>query len=156
MRKWFEACLDGQYKVDFLGQAHWYLQSRITRHANFDITFDQSRYIAVMCNRFLPNLGIANVTDAERKRFAAPLPHDFVATKEDKSASYLDVLQLQEEFGFEYPSAIGMLIYLMNTAFAFHFPISKLAKFNSLPGQKHFKAEKISSCTCAVIIPALD
>ena len=73
---------------------------------------------------------------------AAPLPHDFVATKEDKSTSYIDVLQLQEEFGFEYPSVIGMLIYLMNTAFALHFPISKLAKFNSLPGRKHFKAVK--------------
>ena len=33
-----------------------------------------------------------------------------------------------------------MLIYLMNTAFALHFAISKLAKFTTLPGCVHFKA----------------
>ena len=142
MREWFEKCVNAQYKADFMGQAHWYLQSRITQHANFDITFDQSRYIAVICNRFLPNLGVMNVTDAERQKFSAPLPHDFVASKEDRSKNFLEVQELQEEFGFEYPSVVGMLIYLMNTAFALHFPISKLAKFNSLPGKKHFKAIK--------------
>ena len=90
----------------------------------------------------MPNLGVQNVTEAEKKRFSAPLPHDFVATKADKSENFLEVQKLEEEFGFQYPSVIGMLIYLMNTAFALHFPISKLAKFNTLPGRKHFKALK--------------
>lgn len=35
-----------------------------------------------------------------------------------------------------------MLIYLMNTAFILHFAITKLGKFNALPGKKHFKAVK--------------
>ena len=33
-----------------------------------------------------------------------------------------------------------MFIYLMNTCFLCHFAITKLAKFMSLPGPKHFKA----------------
>ena len=91
-------------------------------------------------SRFLPTLGVEGVTDAERKKYAAPLPYDFVASKEDRSQTYLQVVELQEEFGFEYASVIGMLIYLMNTSFMLHFPIFKLGKFNSLPGRKHFKA----------------
>ena len=50
--------------------------------------------------------------------------------------------KLQEEFGFEYSSVIGMLIYLMNTGYYLHFAISKLGKFNALPGRVHFKALK--------------
>ena len=101
---------------------------------------DQSRYIALICNRFLPNKGVENVTNVECKKYAAPLPYNFVATKEDRSSTYVEVLDLQEEFGFEYASAIGMLIYLMNTAFILHFAITKLGKFNSMPGRNHFKA----------------
>ena len=129
-----------QYNVVLMGQAHWYLQARITKHANFDIILDQSRCIVLICNRFLPSKGVENVTDSKRKRYAAPLPYDFVATKEDRSESYAEVLQLQEKFGFEYTSAIGMFIYLMNIAFILHFPITKLEKFNTLPGRTHFKA----------------
>ena len=142
MRKAFEAAVSKQYNVELMGQAHWYLQARITQSANYDITIDQSRYIALICNRFLPQKGVEGVTDAERKKYAAPLPYDFVATKEDRSKTYVEVLQLQEEYGFEYASVIGMLIYLMNTAFILHFAITKLGKFNALPGEKHFKAVK--------------
>ena len=71
-----------------------------------------------------------------------PLSTTFVAQKEDCSQNYVEVMELQEEFGFEYPSVIGSLIYLMNTGFALHFAITKLAKFNALPGRAHFKAVK--------------
>ena len=140
MRKKFEYNVGQRFDVDLMGQAHWYLQSRITQSANFDITVDQSRYIALIIARFLPQLGVDNVTDEEKKKYDTPLPHDFVATKKERSENYLEVLKLQEEFGFEYASVIGMLIYLMNTAFMLNFAISKLGKFNSLPGRKHFKA----------------
>ena len=140
MRKSFEHAIARHFDVDMLGQAHWYLQSRITQHANFDISIDQSRYIALIVSRFLPNHGVFGVTDAERQRYSAPLPHDFVASKKDRSEDYGQVQKLQEEFGFEYPSVIGMLIYLMNTGFLLHFPISKLGKFSTLPGRRHFKA----------------
>ena len=74
--------------------------------------------------------------------YSAPLPYDFVATKQDCSPDKEAVKQLQKEFGFEYSSVIGMLIYLMNTAYYLHFAISKLVKFNNLPGRVHFKVLK--------------
>ena len=80
-----------------------------------------------------------NITEAERAKYSTPLPHDFIASKDDKSTTYVEVLKLQEEFGFEYASVIGMFIYLLNTCFAGHFAITKLAKFMTLPGLKHFK-----------------
>ena len=140
MREQFEKDVQAKYNVELMGQAHWYLQARLTQAANFDITIDQSRYISLICSSFLPHKGIDEVTDAECKKYAAPLPYGFVATKEDRSENMLEVEKLQEEFKFEYASVIGMLIYLMNTAFTLHFAITKLGKFNARPGRTHFKA----------------
>ena len=99
-----------------MGQAHWYLQSRITQAANYNLTVDQSRYIGLIVSRFLPSLP-EQPSEAEKLRYKSPLPYDFVATKEDCSPDKDAVRKLQEEFGFEYPSAIGMFIYLLNTAY---------------------------------------
>ena len=89
LRKKFEKAISNEFDVDLLGQAHWYLQSRITQHSNYDIGIDQSRYIALIVSRFPPSLGVEGVTDAERKKYSAPLPYDFVASKEDRSENYL-------------------------------------------------------------------
>ena len=115
LRLKFEKDISDHFDVDLLGQAHWYLQSRITQHTNYDIGIDQSRYIALIVSRFLPSLGVEGVTDSERRKYSAPLPYDFIASKDDRSDTYLQVIALQEEFGFEYASVIGMLIYLMNS-----------------------------------------
>ena len=64
--------------------------------------------------------------------------YDFVATKKDCSPDIETVQKLQEKFGFEYASVIGMLIYLLNTVYFLHFVISKLGNFNAL----YFKAVK--------------
>ena len=106
----------------------------------FGIALDQSRYIALIFNRFLPSKGVEDVTNSEIKRYVALLPYDFVATKEDRSASYMEVLQLEEKLGIGYTSAIEMLIYLMCTAFILHFSITKLRKSDTLPDKTYFKA----------------
>ena len=92
--------------------------------------------------RFLPKIDINNLTDAQMKKFSAPLPYGFVATKKDCSPDKECVQKLQEEFGFEYSSVIVMLIYLMKTGYYLHFAVSKQRKFNELPGRVHFKALK--------------
>ena len=81
LRKKFEKDISDAFDVDLLGQAHWYLQSRITQHSNYDIGIDQFRYIALIVSRFLPSLGVEGVTDAERKKYSVPLPYDFVSSK---------------------------------------------------------------------------
>jgi hypothetical protein len=57
-----------------------------------------------------------------------PLPSGAEFTRQDCSSSYVDVMKLQEELGFEYTAAIGSLIYLMNTFVRLTFAIRKLAK----------------------------
>ena len=47
----FETKLAARFKVDIMGWAHWYLQARLTQHANYSITLDQSRYMALIATR---------------------------------------------------------------------------------------------------------
>jgi hypothetical protein len=42
--KRFEELLKQRFNVEFMGQAHWYLATRINQLNNFDIELDQSRY----------------------------------------------------------------------------------------------------------------
>ena len=123
-----------------MGQAHWYLQARLNQHQNFSITLDQACYMALICNRFLPQHDNANITTAEKEKYEAPLPATFIPSKQDQSQDYLKVKELEEEFGFQYASAIGMLIFLINTTSILQYAIRKLAKFTALPGRLHFKA----------------
>jgi hypothetical protein len=140
MRREFEAAVKKDFDVDFLGQAHWYLQARVTQNADFSITLDQSRYAALICNRFIPTLPIATITDADRERYRSVLPFGFIATKQDLADDMLEVKRLEDEFGFKYASVIGMLIFSMNTFVSLHFAIRKLAKFMTRPGRTHYAA----------------
>jgi hypothetical protein len=139
-RKNYEVSVDGKFKIEMLGQAHWYLQARISQLQDYSIILDQSRYIALIVSRFLPSKPLDQISEEDKKKYLAPLPADFVATSKDKSEDVFALKKLQEEFGFQYSSAIGMLIFLMNTAMGLQFAVRKLAKFNALPGKKHFKA----------------
>jgi hypothetical protein len=125
-----------------MGQAVWYLQSRITQLADFSIILDQSRYAALLTSRYLQPIAESNISTDMRDRHAAPLPSRTIFSKQDCSSSYIEVTKLQEEFGFEYAAAIGSLIYLMNTFVRLTFAIRKLAKFMQYPGKPHFKCLK--------------
>jgi hypothetical protein len=74
-----------------------------------------------------------------KSRYATPIPTTAIFTKEDCSATYSDVVKIQQEFGFEYAAVIGSLIYLMNTYTKLNYAIRKLARFMQFPGQTHFK-----------------
>jgi hypothetical protein len=140
MRKQFETDISTNFDVELMGQAHWYLQARITQHANFDITLDQSRYGALICNRFIPSLPIDTITPEDCETYKRPLPDGFIATKEDQAKDMFEVKRLADEFGFKYSSVVGMLIFSMNTFIYLHFGVRKLAKFNTRPGRKHYEA----------------
>ena len=123
-----------------MGIAHWYLQGRLLQNEDYSIVLDQSRYMALIASRFLPQHDNTNITKEDKEKYHSPLPTTFVATKKDCSNNLLEVQTLEEEFGFQYSSAIGMLIFLLNTATVLHFAIRKLARFNTLPGRNHYKA----------------
>ena len=62
----------------------------------------------------------------------APLGHD---DQEDG-----DEVELQREFGFEYASAAGMCIHLLQTRIDCDFTIRQLARFSKQPRRKHYEA----------------
>ena len=140
LRKDFEKSLSNKFDVELMGQAHWYLQARVTQHSDYSITLDQARYSALISTRFLPNSPTTNITPEDLEKYKTPLPKDFVPTKQDLSQDYMTAKELETEYGFQYSSAIGMLIFLMNSASTLQFAIRKLAKFNNRPGRKHYQA----------------
>ena len=139
LRKWFEEATQKRFDVQLLGQAHWYLQSRIIQHADYSITLDQSRYAKSIGAKYLKPIDHDQITPAMKKRYAAPLPTDVEFTNQDCSQHYMAVRKLEEEYGFEYAGAVGSLIYLINTMTRIQFAVRKLARFMALPGEKHFK-----------------
>ena len=96
--------------------------------------------MALIASSFLPQFATSNIATAEKTKYQSPLPATFIPSKQDQSANYLKVKELEEEFGFQYSSAIGMLIFLINTTSVLQYAIHKLAKFTALPGRLHFKA----------------
>ena len=65
LRKDFEEALKNEFLVEFMGQATWYLQARIQQLANYSITLDQSRYMALISSRFLPKFPTNNITSED-------------------------------------------------------------------------------------------
>jgi hypothetical protein len=53
LKNWFEEETQRRFDVQLLGQATWYLQSRITQCADYSIILDQSRYAALVVERYL-------------------------------------------------------------------------------------------------------
>jgi hypothetical protein len=74
---------------------------------------DQSRYGALIVERYMPNLPSKTLTARSIKAYAAPLPPTAEFTRKDCSANYLDIHKLEEKYGFEYAAVIGLLIYLI-------------------------------------------
>ena len=140
LRRGFEERTKQRFDAEIMGHAHWYLQARLNQLSDFSIILDQSRYMALIATRFLPNFDVSDPTDEEITKYKSPLPYSFVATIKDKSSDYCAVQELESKYGFQYSSGVGMLIFLLNTAVILHFAIQNLAKFNALPGETHYKA----------------
>ena len=107
----FEKRITEKFDVKLMGQAHWYLQARLTQHANYSITLDQSRYMALIASRFLPQHPTTNITTEDKEKYRSPLPTTFVPSKEDCSKDSIEVKELEQKYGFQYSSAVGMLIF---------------------------------------------
>jgi hypothetical protein len=132
----FEDALSARFDLEKLGQAHWYLATRITQHANFDVSIDQSRYCLSLVKKYLDGAGCKNVS----RYHATPLPLDFIPTSDDNSKSEEDMLKLQEEYKLDFASCVGALIYLALTRVDIAHAVNKLAKFTRLPGENHYNA----------------
>jgi hypothetical protein len=121
-----------------MGQATWYLQSTIIQCPDYSITLDQSRYAALVVQRY-STIPDSDIDQKTRDRYATPIPTSAKFSKIHGSATYSDVMKIQKEYGFECANEIGSLIYLMNTLVRLNYAITKLARFMQYPGRYHFK-----------------
>jgi hypothetical protein len=67
---WFEQSLKGRFNLELMGQAHWYLATRINQLSNFDIKLDQSRYCQSLIKKYLDTAG----TKRDVTTHTTPLP----------------------------------------------------------------------------------
>jgi hypothetical protein len=132
----FEKQLGERFQLELLGNAHWYLGSRINQLQNFDIEIDQSRYCKAIVKKYLDTAGYRKIG----KHHDAPLPSGFIATVDDCSASEEESKALSEGLNIDFASCIGSLIYLSMTRTDIIYAVNKLAKLTRRPGQVHFEA----------------
>jgi hypothetical protein len=95
LKQWFESATQARFDVTLMGQATWYLQSRITQETDYSIVVDQTRYAAPIVAKYMPASSMDNISAEEKKKFGAPLPNLDVMTKADCSTSHSEVLDLQ-------------------------------------------------------------
>jgi len=107
----FEMKLSERFNLELKGQVHWYLATRITQLASYDIILDQTRYCKAIIKKYLDSVGCKNVI----RKHTIPLTTDFVATLEDCSKTEESATELGEEYKLDYASCIGSLIYLSQT-----------------------------------------
>ncbi len=91
--KEFEELLQKRFNLELLGQAHWYLATRISQKSNFDIEIDQTRYCLSILRKYLDTAGCKRDTSST----PTPLPLDFVPSSEDCSDNDEMVAQLEAE-----------------------------------------------------------
>jgi hypothetical protein len=134
--KEFEEKLRARFHLELMGQAHWYLGTRINQLSNYDIELNQSRYCLSIIKRYLETAGAAR----NDRPHITPFALDFVPTADDCSSDENAALQLQKEYNIDFASCIGSLIYLGKTRCDIVYAVNKLAKFTRQPGRNHFNA----------------
>jgi len=131
----FEEKLRARFNLELIGQAHWYLGTRISQLANFDIELDQSRYCAAIVKKYLDVAGAPKVDRVH----STPLPLEFIPTSDDCSTDETAAKILESEYNLD-SSCIGSLIYLRMTRCDIVHAVNKLAKYTRMPGRNHFEA----------------
>ena len=72
----------------------------MTQHANYSITVDQARYMALILSMFLPTFSIDKVTSEDKQKYMSLLHSEFIASIKDKSKDMFEVKSLETAFGF--------------------------------------------------------
>jgi hypothetical protein len=122
--------------VEFLGQAHWRLSARIHQDADFNVTLNQAQYCKAIVDRFLEKAGAK-----KKPRFHSTiLPAEFVPSVEDCSKDEETAKTLQEEYGIDFASCVGALLYLFHTRPDTTYAVVKFAKYTRPPRVVHMEA----------------
>ncbi len=133
---WLDKQLNNHFNLEFFGQEHWYLATRINQLANYNIELDQSWYCLAVVKRYLDKAGTKKVLTLH----TTPLPSDFTPSTVDCSSNEAEAKQLALEYNIDYASCNGSLIYLGMIRVDIIFAVNKLAKFTHCLGKVHFEA----------------
>ncbi len=132
----FEERLRARFNLETMGQAHWYLGTRINQLSDFDIELDQSRYCSGIVKKYLESAGAPKIT----RHHETPLALDFIPTADDCSETEEEAKTLSVSYNIDYASCIGSLIYLAMMRGDIVYAVNKLAKYSRKPGKNHFEA----------------
>lgn len=135
----FITAFQRRFDAEAQPRADWFLQARITRDAEKNITIDQSRYARAIVERYIPNAP-ASPSEEDLIKYSSPLPYEQKWTVEDNSKSEKELKELESTYGFRMIELAGSFNYLANTSYAMLFSIRKLCRFTRSPGPTHFKA----------------
>ncbi len=132
----FEKQLGNRFNLELLGQAHWYLGTRIKQLSNFDIELDQHRYCRSIVKKYLDSAGCPK----NNRKYNTPLSLEFIPTSDDCSENEAKAQELATEYNIDFASCVGSLIYLGMTRTDISYAVNKLAKYTRKPGRNHFEA----------------
>ncbi len=121
----FEQQLSNRFNLELLGQAHWYLGTRIHQLANYNIEVDQSRYCPAIVKKYLDTAGC----NKSIRRHETPFAIDFIPSSDDCSATEEDAKKLAAEYNIDFASCVGSLIYLGMMRTDIVYAVNKLAKY---------------------------
>ena len=127
--KAFEEAIGKHFDLALMGQAHWYLATRILQAANFNITVDQSRYSISVVKHYLEKAGCKNVTPF--------ITHLCLQIIIQERWSYSEIAGRVQ---YWFASCIGSLIYLALTRTDIIYAANKLTKFTHHPGETYLLA----------------
>ena len=123
------------FHVNFLGNAHWFMSTRISHMKDHYISVGQARYATSIVEKYFDTATVKGKTQF----YKTPLPSDMIFTKADASTSDQQVEKLTREFNIHCRACIGSLIDLLSTRLDLSFAVHKLAKFSANPRKVHFE-----------------
>jgi transposase InsO family protein len=132
----FEKQLGDRFNLELLGQAHWYLGTRIKQLSNFDIELDQHRYCRSIVKKYLDSAGCPK----NNRKHDTSLSLEFIPTSDDCSEDEAKAQALAMEYNIDFASCVGSLIYLGMTRTDISYAVNKLAKYTRKPGRNYFEA----------------
>jgi hypothetical protein len=128
----FEKQLGYRFNLELLGQALWYLGTRIRHLPNFDIELDQHRYYRSILKKYLDSAGCPK----NNRKHETPLSIELIPSPDDCSENEANARDLEVEY---FTCCVGSLIYLGMMHTDISYAVNKLAKYTQKPGRNHFE-----------------
>lgn len=133
----FEKEVAKRFKIEFNGNANWFLQMRIHQYADYSCSIDQYRYTKTILKKYCPETAPFGIPPHR----ATPAPPKYIFSKEHRPTEE-EQKQIDVDYeGLHYRSAVCSLLYLaLGTRGDILFIVNKLAKACVAPGKEDFKA----------------